>query len=163
MELDYQGRDPGRTKLWIAIGVMAVLLTVLISLLLSEERPQGLVQLPAASSVSLAPKPQPAESAPIVVAGQGGGGCETDPSTYDMTVIAVGERISAGASDQPIYLQDSERLVRKYYIDLSGVPDAEKPRLSNILSVGQQLKVRYVLCGSGGFRFLTFMQPMAAG
>lgn len=162
MQSDYQGHDPGRTKLWIAIGLMAVLLTVLISLLLSGERPRELTQSPE-SRQEPGLEPRPAESAPIVVTGQGGGGCETDSTTYDMTVIAIGERSSADASEQPIYLQDSERLVRKYYIDLSGVPDAERPRLPNILSVGQRLKVRYVLCGSGGFRFLTFMQPVATG
>ena len=101
--------------------------------------------------------------APIIVAGQGGEGCEPEEQAFDVTVTAIGERASPDASEQPVYLQDQERVVRKYYLDLSGVRDTEKQRLANFLAVGQRLKVRYVICGSGGLRFLTFVQPTAAG
>jgi hypothetical protein len=174
MEPIYRENDPGRKSLWIVIGVLAAVVAVLVFLLFERERlqqPPMSAESPAAPPESrrehgpAAPerKAQPADATPIVIAGQGGAGCDSEEPAFDAAVMAVGERASPDASEQPVYLQDRESVVRKYYLDLSGVPDAEKQRLLNLLTVGQHLKVRYVVCGNGGFRFLTFVQPAAAG
>lgn len=174
MEPIYRENDQRRKSLWIVIGVLAAVVAVLVFLLFQRERPQ---QPPMSAGSPVAPselrrepglaapeqKAQPADVTPIVIAGQGGVGCEPEEPAFDAAVMAVGERTSPDATEQPVYLEDQESVVRKYYLDLSGVPDAEKQRLLNLLTVGQRLKVRYVVCGSGGFRFLTFVQPAAAG
>jgi hypothetical protein len=65
------------------------------------------------------------------------------------------------AFERPVYLADFERVVRKYYLDLSGVPDSDRARLSTLLAVRQHLKVCYVVCGS--FRYLAFLKLQTAG
>lgn len=115
---------------------------------------------------SPAPPGQPPKimnTTPIVVAGQSGEDCEEEEQVFDVTVMAVGERAEQGSSQQPVYLQDQESVVRKYYLDNDSVSAADKSRLANMLTVGRHLKVRYVVCGSGGFRYLTFVQPTATG
>lgn len=109
------------------------------------------------------PAVQPVDTNPILVAGQGDEGCEADDTPQDVTIIAIGEHASPASAAQPIYLQDWQKIVRKYYLDLGSVAEADKQRMSKLLTVGQRLKIRYVTCGSGGFRYLTFIQAIAAG
>lgn len=168
MEPMYQRPDPGRRALWVVIGVLSFLVVALAFTLFQRERSRP---EPSAGTHYEARRPepgtpqaaQPVDTHPILVAKQGGEGCEPDDTVYDVTVIAIGERASRDASSQPVYLQDWEKIVRKYYLDLGSVAEVDQPRLSKLLVVGQRLKIRYVTCGSGGFRYLTFVQPTAAG
>jgi hypothetical protein len=161
---DNDHNDPGRRPLWIAIGILAFLVVALAFALFERElsRPPPSAEAPSAP-LERPQTAQPVDTTPIVVADQGGEGCESDDTVYEMTVAALGEPATKNATEQPVYLEDFDRVVRKYYLDLSGVPDHEKQRLSKLLTVGQHLKIRYVVCGSGGFRYLTFLQPTAAG
>jgi hypothetical protein len=162
--------NPARKPHWVVLGIIALVVAVLAFAWREREgpaptQPPSEADRPPAQSPEPAPAPRTGveDTSPIVVAGQGGEGCEAEEPMFEVTVTAVGERASPEASEQPVYLQDQERVVRKYYLDLSGVREAEKQRLAKLLAVGQRLKVRYVICGSGGFRFLTFVQPTATG
>lgn len=176
MEPMYQRHDPGRRALWVAVGVLSFLVVALAFTLFQRERTRPEPSTGAGShyygSAGIRPEPgqpgtpqaaQPADTSPILVAAQAGEGCEPDNTLYDVTVIAIGERASRDTGSHPVYLQDWEKIVRKYYLDLGSVAEADKPRLTRLLAVGQRLKIRYVTCGSGGFRYLTFVQATAAG
>lgn len=167
MQSFYRRRDPVKKALWLAVGVLATLVVVLTLALVEKKPPPTIPPEPSASrpeSPALPEQlPKVTNTTPIVVAGQGGEGCEEEEPIFDVTVMAVGERAAPGDSQQPVYLQDQESVVRKYYLDNDSVPAADKPRLVDLLAVGRRLKVRYVVCGSGGFRYLTFIQPTATG
>ncbi|MGZ8216258.1 hypothetical protein [Methylomagnum sp.] len=160
--------DPGKKALWLTVGVLSALVAVLMLALLEKEEssvPPEARREWSTPSTALPPERQApsVDTTPIVVAGQGGEGCEAEEPVFDVTVMAVGERTTPDASEQPVYLQNQESVVRKYYLDNDSVPAAEKPRLADMFVVGRRLKVRYVVCGSGGFRYLTFVQPTATG
>ncbi|WP_348757116.1 hypothetical protein [Candidatus Methylocalor cossyra] len=138
---------------------MMVLLVVMSVLLLSRNRDRLTAPPPEPTRPAAA---DDSDAAPIQVKGQGGEGCEADPATYDVTVTAIGERATADASAQPLYLQDRDSVVRKYFLDLNGVSNAERLRLTSALVIGQRLKVRFVVCSGNGSRYLTFVQPVAA-
>ena len=171
MQAMHQDRDPGSRPLWITIGILAFLVVALTATLIQRElsRPPptagGVAARPEARpSASAPPESQatpPADTLPIAVSGQTGEHCEADDMLYSMTVAALGALDAKNAFEQPVYLADFERVVRKYYLDLSGVPDSDRARLSTLLVVGQHLKVRYVVCGS--FRYLTFLKRQSPG
>jgi hypothetical protein len=166
MQPMYQGQHPGRRPLWIAIGVLTVLVLALSFTLIQRERSRPPPPSAAANgrpaATSTAPA-QPIDTTPIAIADPGGEECKPDNTVYDMTVAALGERASRNATEQPVYLEDFERLVRKFYIDFNRVPEGERQRLMKLLTVGQHLKVRYVVCGNAGSRYLTFLQAAGAG
>lgn len=156
--------DPVKKALWLTVGVLATMVAVLTFALLEKtpplsRPPESRLETPALPEQP----PKLSNTTPIIVAGQSGEGCEEEEPVFDVTVMAVGERATSGASQQPVYLQDQESVVRKYYLDNDSVPAAERSRLADIFIVGRHLKVRYVVCGSGGFRYLTFVQPIATG
>lgn len=164
MQPIYRRRDPVRRALWLTIGILATLVVLLTMALINKEI--SMPTLPPSRQEPAAPagsQSQRADTTPIMVAGLGGEGCEPEEPVFDVMVMAVGERTGVDSSAQPVYLQDQESVVRKYYLDNDGVPAEARQRLAKLLVVGRHLKVRFVICGSGAFRFLTFVQPTATG
>jgi hypothetical protein len=150
----------------LIVAVMAAALLLGLTLWLGLTRkpeppaPGAGVEKPSAPPV---PGPETAAEPPIVLAEQGGPGCEPATAIFEAMVAAVGEDSLEGTTEKPLFLQDPDGVVRKYYLDLGAVPEDRRARLPEMIAVGQRLKVRYVTCGSGGFRYLTFLQPLATG
>lgn len=111
---------------------------------------------PAQAAASGAqPKTAAVPSEPIVVGGQAHDDCESNVESDEVMVAAVGENLG---SELRLYLQGARGLIRKFYLDSNGVPDADRLRLTELLTVGQRLHIRYVVCRGGEFRYLTLVQ-----
>lgn len=113
------------------------------------------------------PVPEPRVETPpaveITVAGQGGPGCELEKNAHEVVVKEMGGKNIFEAYEKGVLLTDEKGVTSKYYLDVDGVPEDRKTQLPALFATGNHLKVRYVICGSGGIRFLIAIQAQPNG
>lgn len=147
--------------------LIAVALVILIVAVLFVVGRKPATREPAPQQVPPAPLQEPGVQAPeaeeIAVAGQGGLGCEIEKDVHEVTVKEMGGKDIFDAYEEGVLLTDEHGVTNKYYLDIDGVPEEQKSRLPALFATGNRLKVRYVICGSGGLRFLTSIQAQPHG
>jgi hypothetical protein len=155
-------------KAWIVIAGVAVVLAIIV-LPIVNNRPsiepgkqQPAPSAPAEPPSTVAPNADHADATRLVIAGQSGTGCEPEKKSVNVTVKELGGRDIFEAYDKGIFLMDEQGNAHKYYLDVDSVPEANKPQLPDLFAVGRRLDVQYVVCGSGGLRFLTYVQARTA-
>jgi hypothetical protein len=145
------------TKIWALIiagmvGLMIVVLWVLNQPpSLSWPSPKSLPnQSPSTSS-----NQESLAETKIVIAGQGGSGCEVEEKNAQVTVAKFGGKDIFEAYQKGVFLTDQQGATHQYYLDVDSLPESSKLQLPQLFTLGRSLDIQYVVCGSGGLRFLT--------
>ncbi|BBA36115.1 hypothetical protein sS8_4185 [Methylocaldum marinum] len=151
-----------------AIAIALVILIVVVLFFIGRKPPgEGTVQPVPPEPGRVPPAPEPRIEAPpaaeITVAGQGGPGCELEKDAHDVVVKEMGGKDIFEAYEKGVLLTDEKGVTSKYYLDVDGVPEDRKAELPALFATGNHLKVRYVICGSGGIRFLIAIRPRPNG
>jgi len=152
----------------IAVAVVVLIVAVLF-IVGRKPATQGTVPPvpPARQEPGGVPVPEPQTEVPgtaeIAIAGQGGLGCEIEKNVHEMTVKEMGGKDIFESYEKGVLLTDEQGVTNKYYLDVDGVPEERKSQLPALFVEGSRLKVRYVICGSGGLRFLTSIQAQPNG
>jgi len=157
-----------RWAMLIAVAVVGLIVAVLF---IVGRRPPDQEAIPpvppAPQEPGRAPIPEPQVEVPatveIAIAGQGGPGCEAEKNAHEVIVKEMGGKDIFESYEKGVLLTDEEGMTNKYYLDVDGVPEDKKPQLPALFATGNHLKVRYVICGSGGLRFLTSIQAQPNG
>jgi hypothetical protein len=146
-----------RSARWALAIALALVILIVAVLFFVGRRPPG-----EETVQPVPPIPEPRVETPpaveITVAGQGGPGCEIEKNAHQVVVKEIGGKDIFEAYEKGVLLTDEKGVTSKYYLDVDGVPEDRKSQLPALFATGNHLKVRYVICGSGGIRFLTSIQ-----
>lgn len=171
MEPEKQRVSMTRWSRWaMAIAVVLVVLIVAVLFVIGRKPPseEAIPPVPPApQEPGRVPVPEPQVEVPaaveITVAGQGGLGCEVEKNAHAVIVKEIGGKDIFEAYEEGVLLTDEEGVTSKYYLDVDSVPEDKRSQLPALFAPGNRLKVRYVICGSGGIRFLTSIQAQPNG
>lgn len=151
----------------VAIAVVLVVLIVAVLFIVGRKPPTEEAIPPAPQDPGRVPVPEPQMEIPaaveISVAGQGGLGCEVEKNAHEVIVKEIGGKDIFEAYEEGVLLIDEDGVTGKYYLDVDSVPEDKRSQLPTLFTPGNRLKVRYVICGSGGLRFLTSIQARPNG
>jgi hypothetical protein len=151
----------------MAIAVVLVVLIVVVLFVVGRKPPSEETIPPVPQEPGRAPIPEPQVEVPaaveIAVAGQGGLGCEVEKDAHAVIVKEMGGKDIFEAYEEGVLLTDEEGVTSKYYLDVDSVPEDKRSQLPALFAPGNRLKVRYVICGSGGIKFLTSIQAQPNG
>ncbi|HYE35100.1 hypothetical protein [Methylocaldum sp.] len=154
---------------WAMLIAAALVILIVAVLFIMGRRPSTQEPIPPApeQEPGRAPVPQPRLEAPgaaeITIAGQGGPGCEAEKKAHEVIVKEMGGKDIFESYKKGVLLTDEQGVTNKYYLDVDGVPEEKKSQLPTLFAAGSHLKVQYVICGSGGLRFLTSVQAQPNG
>ncbi|MDV3242291.1 MULTISPECIES: hypothetical protein [Methylocaldum] len=156
---------------WAIVIAVALVVLIVAALFIVGRKPPTEEVIPpvppAPQEPGRAPIPEPQVEVPaaveISIAGQGGPGCEAEKNAHEVIVKEMGGKDIFDAYEKGVLLTDEEGVTNKYYLDVDGVPEDKKSQLPVLFATGNHLKVRYVICGSGGLRFLTSVQAQPNG
>jgi hypothetical protein len=85
-------------------------------------------------------------------------GCYAEGHTHNVTVIKPGQEDLADSEDPFFILRDERNLQDKYYIEHPS--SAVASWIPSIMISERRLKIKYAQCGSGGYKFLTYIEVL---
>ncbi|CAI8851734.1 conserved protein of unknown function [Methylocaldum szegediense] len=171
MEPDKQRVPKIKLSRWaVVIAVVLVVLIVAVLFVIGRKPPSedAIPPVPPArQEPGRVPVPEPQVETPavveITVAGQGGLGCEVETNAHEVIVKEIGGKDIFEAYEEGVFLTDEKGVTGKYYLDVDSVPEDKRSQLPKLFTPGNRLKIRYVICGSGGIKFLTSIQARPNG
>ena len=90
----------------------------------------------------------------------GGSGCELNDEDDTVVLVRVVQPNDADASDGDYVLQDKNGVQEKYFFNAEDLSEADKSWINTVMVVGRRLRINYAICGHGGYRYLTDIEPL---